>query len=621
MFIANIKYKFMKTSLINKITNAVQRPVLGLMAASMLMVSCSDFFDHDSEYVIDANGGHINNASDTIFSVVGVLKGVQKLSDRTILLGEARGDLVDITDVTSSDLRDVALFNIGSDNVYNQPRDYYAVINNCNYFIANADTALRNNRNEQIFLKEFAAVKAVRAWTYLQLALNYGRVPFVTTPILTKEDADKAYPVVGITELCEELIKDIQPLADVELPGYRTIGGLASKSMFFPINILLGDLNLWAGHYKESALCYYNYISKRNGANSYYPTSVNGIRWQNTTSWTNPWDTWSSNVNSDEYGESSELITLIPGDSLASEPGYSNMRNIFNSTSTNDFKVSLTPSQAIQDISMAQTYCDVTRSSTGYNVIYAPKTLTRGNGDLRLDDTWFHVENGAVIGNTGERLDFYQEISKYYSRNVKVYRRTLVYLRMAEALNRAGYPRFAFQILSNGINNRVIEDSVIPHYRADSVWLRRFNFPNTSYLLNTVDGFNGQSTLNYNTQGIHSRGCGYTPMNAYYQMPYNDELADDSLGQIAWQTEKVEDLIVDEGALEFAFEGIRFYDLMRIALRRNDPAYLADRIYARRGKAASGAMQSAIKADLYDMQSWYLNWNNSIGFLVGKEEE
>ncbi len=612
----------MKTiSLINKITNAVQRPVLGLMAVSMLMVSCGDFFEHDSEYVIDAGDNHIGNASDTIFSVIGILKGVQKLSDRTILLGEARGDLVDITDATSSDLRDVALFNIGSDNIYNQPRDYYAVINNCNYFIANADTALRNNRNEQIFLKEFAAVKAVRAWTYLQLALNYGRVPFVTTPILTKEDADKTYPFIGITELCEELIKDIQPLADVELPGYGTIGGLASRSMFFPINILLGDLNLWAGHYKEAALCYYNYISKRNGANSTYATSVNGITWQNTKSWTSPWDRWSGNVASDAYGETSELITLIPGDSLASDPGYSNLRNLFNSRATNDYKVSLTPSRAMQDISVAQTYCDVTRSSTGYNILYAPKTLTRGNGDLRLDYIWTHIENGAVVGNTGERLDLYQEISKFNSRNVKIYRRTLVYLRMAEALNRAGYPRFAFQILSNGVNNKVIEDSVIPHYRADSLWLRRFNFPNTSYILNTVDGFNGEGSLNYNTQGIHSRGSGYTPMNAYYAMPYNEELAEDSLGQIAWQQEKVEDLIVDEGALEFAFEGIRFYDLMRIAMRRNNPAYLADRIYARRGATAVGVMQGAIKADLYDMQSWYLNWNNSIGFLVGKEEE
>jgi predicted ABC-class ATPase len=157
-------------------------------------VSCSDFFDQDSEHVIFADDGHLNNATDTIYSVTGILNKLQALADRTILLGELRGDLTDVTANASSDLRDVANFNIGDNNIYNAPRDYYAVINNCNYFIAHADTALKNNRNEYIFMKEYAAVKAIRAWTYLQLVLNYGSVPFVTEPILTKQDSEAQYP-------------------------------------------------------------------------------------------------------------------------------------------------------------------------------------------------------------------------------------------------------------------------------------------------------------------------------------------------------------------------------------------------------------------------------------------
>lgn len=600
-------------SLIKKIRSA-QRPILGMMAVTMCLASCGDFFDQDSEYVIDADKNHITNASDTLFSVTGIMSCIQTIADRTILLGEVRGDLVDITGNTSSDLRDMALFNIGDDNMYNNPRDYYAIINNCNYFIANADTAFRNNRNERIFLKEYAAVKAYRAWTYLQLALNYGRVPFVTTPILTKEDADRDYETKDITGICEWAINDILPFAETEMPNYSSIKGLDSRLMFIPIYVLLGDLNLWAGHYKEAALCYYNYISKRNGTNSTYPTTTYGMQWNNVTNWLGASDyMWLSSITTETYSENGEAITILPGDSIASQAGYSQLRRLYNSQTDNDYKVSLIPSEGMKDISKAQTYCHVTEKG---EVIYAPKNLSgEYNGDLRLARAWEHYDNNAVVN--GERLDYAQFVNKFSSRNVHLYRRTLVYLRMAEALNRAGYPRFAYQILSNGVNNRVIEDSIIPHYRADSTWIRQFDFPNTRYVINTLEGFHGNQPL-ANTQGIHSRGSGFTPYNGHYAMPY-DETITDSLQQIAYQQEKVEDMIVDEGALEFAFEGVRFYDLMRVALRRNDPAYLADRVYARRGSAESQTMQGEIKVNLYDPNTWYLNWDKKIGITVDSE--
>jgi hypothetical protein len=177
--------------------------IFGLCACCGLL-SCSDFFDQQSEHIIFTEQNHLANATDTIYSVTGILNKLQAIGDRTILLGEVRGDLVDITSDANKDLREIAECNISDDNSYNVPRDYYAVINNCNYFIANVDTAMKNNRNEYLFMREYAAVKAIRAWTYLQMVLNYEKVKFVTEPILSKADAEKDYPEKGLEEYSAE---------------------------------------------------------------------------------------------------------------------------------------------------------------------------------------------------------------------------------------------------------------------------------------------------------------------------------------------------------------------------------------------------------------------------------
>lgn len=65
----------------------------------------------------------------------------------------------------------------------------------------------------------------------------------------------------------------------------------------------------------------------------------------------------------------------------------------------------------------------------------------------------------------------------------------------------------------------------------------------------------------------------------------------------------VEDLIIDERALELAYEGKRWFDLVRIANRRNDPAYLADKVAA---KFAGTSNYDAIRSKLMNPANWYL---------------
>ena len=602
--------------------------------------SCSDFFDQESEHVIFTETDHLNNATDSIYSVIGILNKLQAIGDRTVLLGEVRGDLVDLTKEANSDLRDMALFNIGDDNKYNNPTDYYAIINNCNYFIAKADTALKNNRNDYIFMKEYTAVKAIRAWTYLQLVLNYGSVPFVTEPILSKLEAEQNYPKYDLQAVCQYFINDLMPLTDRwadEYPGYGNIRSLrdgASRLLFFPINVVLGDLNLWLASvtgsqatYREAALRYYKYISQRNGDNSSYPIGMNYYMWYwGSTAW-NSFTSSSSGDWSDEvYSQNSELITIIAGDSIRAEGNYSELRNLFYSREDNDYRVSIIPSQGMFDLSESQVNCCL--ASNGISFSYAPTDLTDHKaGDLRLyrSYSWGQATNRL----TGERFDV-SYVEKQSFQNIHIYRRAQLYLRLAEALNGAGFPRAAFSILSTGLNNEIYETSVYPYCsESDSIWISQLDFPESRYGIVTAQYLTSSSsgTGVYNTMGIHSRGSGWTPFNEYYRLPEAEPIPvvdengepieglfiiqKDTPELIEKQKATVDSLLLNENGLELAFEGTRFYDIMRFAMRQSNPEqFLAEKVAARYGK---NNIDEALKSRLMDKRNWYLSWKGQIG--------
>lgn len=590
-----------------------------------MVASCSSFFDEDSSYVIDADKNHLSNSTDTVYTVIGILNKLQAIADRTVLLGEARGDLVEITANTSKDLRQIASFTVDDDNIYNNPEDYYAIINNCNYFIANADLEMKDSRNKYVFQSEYAAVKAIRAWTYLQLVTTYGKVPFTVDPILSNEEAEKPHEMKDIKQVCDYFLHEdnLQEFTypEVDYPHYGVIKSYPSRLFYIPMNLILGDLNLWAGNYEEAAKCYYNYIQKRNGTNSTYYTSTTSAEWVD-----NQWNTVIVNYIADFLGKpgngaQSEIISIIPTDSIPSEGSYSSLRSIFNTDdSNNDYTVELTPSAALQNLSAAQTYC------LYYNeeAIVAPKNLpSHHDGDLRLSSSWINRSN--AVSSLGDRYDaqIIYKWSNNYTPNVRIYRRTLVYLRLAEALNRAGHPEYAFHILSHGINTEVINGPIAALVQPEELDYLKSNF---DFKGDNASGYivrDDENKVGGNTQGIHSRGCGYTPLNPNYQMPARTDIvigqnATDKADSIRIQKEyminAVENLIVDEGALEFAFEGFRYYDLLRVALRRSalgeGNTYLRDMLQKRSGEGKDAGIQ----ADLTNKTNWFLRWKGQLGY-------
>jgi hypothetical protein len=354
---------------------------------------------------------------------------------------------------------------------------------------------------------------------------------------------------------------------------------MSSDYFFIPMRALLGDLCLWAGRYQEAARWYHDYLTDR-----YEPVrmSLQRIIWPNATQFDRP---------NDRYNPTgSEVVTYIPMESRVFDGTISNLPNLFNSTTENNLYYELTSSPAMSRISADQIYCieNEMPGATTKDTVYVPRSgFNRSEyvGDLRYSSN-FSLSSYGTQNEYSENNSYNQYVFKISSSRINLYRATMIYLRYAEALNRAGYPQSAFAILKYGICDEVLENRVDPIEVKQAGEL--VSFDRNVFRLEDV-------------LGVHSLGSGDSQANAFYELPQPTTELANRQDTVNYQIPLVEDMIITEMALEGAFEGYRFNDLMRVALRRGDPSYLASPI-ARR----SGELDNTIYTRLMDPKNWYL---------------
>ena len=253
-----------------------------LMGFGVLTSSCEDMLTPDLDRYSE------KFAQDTLYSFLGIMRSVQDVAERQVILGEARGDLASTTDFTSDSINNIANYldiEDGDCSLLNIA-DYYKIINQCNYYLASADTAITQN-GIYYMRREYAQVQAIRAWTYMQMVQFYGRVPFIATPISNtqagenveqkfQEDLKNAISEAetksvatpsNLVRLLQEhgLDRALQFELIYGLPSYgnfKTGSGveIASRKLMFPLYLVYGDLYLLANNYPKAAEMYYNYL-------------------------------------------------------------------------------------------------------------------------------------------------------------------------------------------------------------------------------------------------------------------------------------------------------------------------------------------------------------------------
>lgn len=653
------------------------------LVAGLTTTSCEDML------TLETGDKIYTSANDTLYSYWGILKAVQGIAERSVILGECRGDLVTSTKYTSDSINNIANFNNPQDGDcrYLEIRDYYTIINNCNCYIANADTNQIKN-NVKYMLPEYAQVQAIRAWTYLQLVQNYGEVPFISEPI-TSLDVIKNFDYEGnlvnkdnlldrILELgLTKYITTSYPIYDKYQTGAVDV---SAQLLYFPVRLVLADLYLMRGRdkndYRQAAQYYYDYLKNTSSTVPLaYCTAIQSS--MSSTGYlyvsSGGWGAFASEYT---YSASRDVITTIP--SAANKQFGTMLRgvsDIFGFETTSSQSTNVTEGEDGDEVSTSGSISTMINPEVQE---LAPSLAYKGLNEVQ-NYVYYNSDDKRIDYDCGDArmnysiLEYNYDDEGYsfctkansnpsgsFGYTIPVYRKTVVWLRLAEAINRAGFPQYAFAILKDGLNknnwpelvtkqvlvNRVDEngdlvyDEETGEILKDTVYQRAMEYAanGACYYIDSVeyksfflDFTDDVWESNY---GIHARGCGIgSPTTANYYRTnitgYSDSTVYtyDSLlikqgvdPKIASEDEiinAVENLIVDELALEAAFEGYRFPDLVRFANHKNasninGTEWLADKIARRNMKVdADGVVTGERDENLYtkllDQKNWYLN--------------
>lgn len=539
------------------------------------------------------------NVYDADAAVVGIYGKFQTLAERYILLNELRADMLDYTTNADQYLRQLSTHTVTPDNPYASPRPFYELIVNCNDVLKNFDVMRRENKlKEAEYAQRYSDVACMRSFLYLQLGVHFGRIPYVTDALETVDDVknEARFPKLEFETLLDSLIgfteaipfKDQYPTGttlNISVDGYQT------QKFFINKKVLLGELYLWKGNYRRAAQ-YLREVQETStsGATGEAYYNMYKLGWSGGRTGPNPNDHY---VRYTRPGDATTLdwsVSWVRMFERAQDNGF-NWEWIWVIPFDNKFKPEnpfvklfspiggqylVKPSQSAMDLYNSQTQLTV----QGLGLPY----------DARGQYTYRNIGGQPVVMKylynyldkiTSSPVNLLQRNSKWF-----LYRQTHLHLRFAEAANRQGRHKLASAFINNGFGGT---------YPAPGSDVSAFH--NTLDDPDPVYRFDGRNSGNSGIPYFRSDWYRYQGIRNRANVQNNVYAAADSLTQI-------ENSIVDELGLENGYEGTRWPDLLRVAMRRNDPAFVADKIYNKLLKGGTGNPGTA-RAKLMS-KDWYL---------------
>ncbi len=594
--------------------------------------SCKEFLNPDQE---------INITKDKLYddwyeyrsSAMG-LYGIQTdLVEQLVILGELRGDLMQITENADADMVEIYNFNVSKENKYASPTNFFKLIAATNSFI----TVLKAEHPEVLdpkspvtnYDKLYGEALCMRAWAYFNAVRIYGKVPFIPESLTNMDEVsnflnstgtyiDSVHIIYGTDGYTNDTLKNVPITLEKQYYDQNLIIDYFTNELtksvksvgvnhFIDNNDQTWEVTVW-NQYAYDALLGIMYLTDGDLAKAakhfekIVYTNSDNYRYQIDASFgNNNWRNIFTNIDLREH-----IFTLWYGKTYFQQNSF---QEFFEPRAPH--KYMLKPTRAA--IMNWETTWDNFQLAVNNTQPERTRTVFRGMpGDFYrgYGASYMYLQNGVPVPQQDVFAMLWLKSEEDYrtsqllvegadtviwkysigkgvfdqDANFVVYRAAGVHLWLAELyvwwrFNQGGVVR---EFTSNAVN--IVNDG--SNYSVSSSRLQR--------------GVRGRVGVGGATDGLRVGNINYL------RHPFTNQVTGylDLTGNFKGLQLYLEELIVDERARELAYEGERFYDLIRVAKRRNDPSFLAKKVSEKFPKERREAMYNL----LLDEKNWYINY-------------